>query len=366
VRIFALFLVLISTAQAREIFVNPETGDDANDGSSEAALATGQKAVSLAQPGDVIQLLPKNAVYRQSITFRGKSDLTIEGNGVTLDGADPLPAVGWEDLGQQLLRRKIPRTVYDRHLLIVDGKANRMGRTAGKNSLDLFPAADDLKEGEFRFEIIDDEFGWLFVRGSVENLEWSTRSNGIGTGGECSNIVVRNLNARHFLNDGFNIHGHAVGMKFYSIQGYDCFDEGFSAHDTCECEIDGGKFWGCEHAIADVNNCVTHYRNCEFRDSVHVDVLFRGNRHSLTDCLIVNTTPATALSAGPGGEKDKPFELTLTNVEIRGDAEKPARIRIDGGKASLSSCRFKNVKLNTIGAEVESTETQVDGDWVKE
>ncbi|MEM7013179.1 MAG: hypothetical protein AAF585_17035 [Verrucomicrobiota bacterium] len=346
------------------IFVNPETGDDANDGSKSAPLATGQKAVSLAKPGDTIVLLPENAIYRQSITISRRSELTIEGNGVTLDGADPLPRDGWENLGQKLQRRKIARTRWDRHLLIVGGKANRMGRTAGKNSLDLFPAAEELEEGQFRFEPIDDEQGWLIVRGDVGDLEWATRPNGIGTSGECSGLVFRDLNARHFLNDGFNIHGHVVDSSFHNIDGYDCFDEGFSAHDTCECEIEGGRFWGCEHAIADVNNCITHYRNCEFRDSVHVDVLFRGTSHSLTNCRIINTTEATALSAGPGGEKDKPFKLSLDSVEIVSKrAGNPAAVRIDGGTARLNSCWFENVALNTIGADVESSDLTLKGKW---
>ena len=51
-----------------------------------------------------------------------------------------------------------------------------------------------------------------------------------------------------------NVHGDARGLKFYNIVGYDCFDEGFSAHDTCECEIIGGRFYGNENGIADVND----------------------------------------------------------------------------------------------------------------
>lgn len=53
---------------------------------------------------------------------------SIEGNGVTLDGADPLPESGWASLQNGLFRRKLPRTVWDRHLLIIDGRTDKPAR----------------------------------------------------------------------------------------------------------------------------------------------------------------------------------------------------------------------------------------------
>ncbi len=144
--------------------------------------------------------------------------------------------------------------------------------------------------------------GWLYVRGSTKNLGWATRVNGIATGGTCRNLVVRNLNTRNFLNDGFNIHGDSRELRFEAITGYDCFDEGFSAHETSECRIDGGRFSGNENGVADVNASETVYRNCEFTGNVNVEVLFAGAPRHLIDCRIVNTTAVTALSAGPRAE----------------------------------------------------------------
>lgn len=184
------------------------------------------------------------------------------------------------------------------------------------------------------------------------------RSNGLGTGGKNSNITVRNLNARHFLNDGFNIHGHAVGMKFENIRGYDCFDEGFSANDTCECAIDTGVFYGNENAIADVNDCETHYRNCEFRDSVSVDAFLIGRKHSLIDCRIFNTTPAAALTAGPRGEPGRPFGIWLERVAIKGCTDQAARVRINGGTVEIVDCQFENAAVNTQGANVTTSQSK--------
>ena len=164
------------------------------------------------------------------------------------------------------------------------------------------------------------------------------------------------------MNDGFNIHGHSVGLRFENIRGYDCFDEGFSAHDTCEAEIRVGRFWGNENAIADVNDCVTRYWNCEFRDSVSVDALLIGRAHSLTDCRIVNTTIATALSAGPRGGNATEFSLKLTRLVVEGMlTDKPARFRVNGGVLTMKDCSLKNVDFNPSGAKASFDGTRVNG-----
>lgn len=350
--IVSLTLLLMPLASsAADLFVNSQRGSDTNSGSKDEPVATIQHAVGLAEDGDTIHLYPKNAVYRQQVVLNGRSNLTIEGNGVTLDGADPLPESGWESIENGLFRRRLPRTAWDRHLLIINGRTERMGRTQSSNSAE-FPEPDQLRQGQFCFETIDDVSGWLYVSGKPVSLEWAVRPNGIGTGGKNSGITVRNLNARHFLNDGFNIHGQSVGMMFENIRGFDCFDEGFSAHDACECSIEGGLFYGNENAIADVNDCETHYRNCEFRDSVSVDVLLIGRKHSLTDCRILNTTTAAALTAGPRGDAGKPFHLHLEHVRVEGRTDRAARVRINGGIVQQIDCRFKNADVNTLGATV--------------
>ncbi|MEM1443553.1 MAG: hypothetical protein AAGF67_14505, partial [Verrucomicrobiota bacterium] len=284
----SLLIAILAFSQAgnaKDWYVNPQTGSDDNDGSKEAPLETVQLAVDWAAPDDRILLFPANSLYRQSITMkRSKPGLVIEGNGVTLTGADPLPTEGWESLGEDLHRIQLPRTRWDRHLLIVNGVAERMGRLCA-NPID-FPPVEGLEVGQFRWDQIDEENGWLTYRGPLENLEWSTRGNGFATSGDHRNVKVFNLNAKHFLNDGFNIHGNARGMQFFRISGIENFDEGFSAHDTSTCWIQDGKFIGNEHAVADVNRADTYYVNCYFAGSMSVEVLFQGGRHSLNDCLI--------------------------------------------------------------------------------
>lgn len=346
-----LFLGAMQLAAA-DWYVNPLAGSNANAGSEEAPLMTLQAAINKAADGDVIHLHPPGAVYRQAGNFRAKSGITIEGNGVTLDGADPLPDTGWEMVGDGLYRRQLPRTPLDRHLLIFDGRMERMGRTQSANSPE-FPPVAQLKDNQFCFVNIDEKTGWLYVRGDVSKLQWSTRVNGIGTSGVCERLVIRNLRARNFLNDGFNVHGDGRQLVFETIDGFDCFDEGFSAHESAECSIVGGKFYGNENGIADVNHTDTLYRDCKFWGNVNVDVLLIGRRHRLIDCQIINTTTASALVAGPrGGVETYTLNLERVSIETR-EKQSPASVRIDGGVVTVENCRFENVEFNAIGAEIK-------------
>ena len=322
---FLLFLacLLVSDVAARDWYVHPELGSDENSGTQGAPVATAQVAVDRAGKGDRIVLMPEGALYRQSITIdKGKAGLVIEGNGVTLTGSDPLDPADWESLGDDLHRVRLPATAWNRHLLIRDGRAHRMGRLC-HNPTD-FPPVEELEEGEFRWDPIGEDEGWLTYRGSLEGLEWSVRRNGIATSGEVGNIKVFNLIAKHFLNDGFNIHGNARGIQFFNIAGFENFDEGFSAHDTASCWIQNGKFFGNEHAVADVNQADTYYEDCEFGNSESVEVLFRGGRHSLTRCRIVagkNSVPIDIQSSPSENPEAKSIAASLVLREITVDAD---------------------------------------------
>lgn len=311
--IILCLLLVAAGSSAKDWHVHVELGSDENDGSASAPFRTAQLAIDRAGPEDRIILLPPNALYRQSISLKSsKAAIVIEGNGVTLSGADPLPAEGWEPLGEDLHRIRLPRTFLDRHLLIVNGTAQRMGRLCA-NPID-FPAAADLKVGEFRWDLINETEGWLTYRGGLDGLEWSTRANGFATSGDHRNIKVFDLNTRHFLNDGFNIHGNARGMQFFNITGIENFDEGFSAHDDATCWIQRGTFLRNEHAVADVNRADSYYTDCTFAESIVAEVLFQGGRHSLTDSRIIPSATSTPLRIS--GNESNSASLVLRRVEI--------------------------------------------------
>ncbi len=303
----AFFALFSNIAISRDWFINPESGNDENNGSETAPLATAQVAVNRAVAQDRVILLPENAIYRQSIKLGSRnSDLIIIGNGVTLTGARTLDISKWEELEPDLHRIKLPPPSMNRHMLVVDGKAVKFGNdTSGVTE---FPETADLKAGEYRWELIDENSGWLIFRGPVEKVERATASSGFATSGKLRNVKVFNLKARHFLNDGFNIHGDARGMQFFAIEGSENFDEGFSAHDTSECWVTDGKFFRNENAVADVNNADTYYESCTMGESENFEIMFQGGRHSLVNCTVIPGEGSVPISISPGsltGDKTK-------------------------------------------------------------
>ena len=311
--LFCSVFLLLTAGTAKDWYVHSTLGSDENDGSQNSPLKTVQIAVNRAGVDDRILLFPANSLYRQSITLKSSAPgIVIEGNGVTLTGADPLPLDQWEKREERLHRIRLPRTRWDRHLLIVNGTAQRMGRLCA-NPID-FPTVENLKEGEFRWDPINEKEGWLIYRGEPDGLEWSTRENGFATSGDLRNVKVFDLNTQHFLNDGFNIHGSARGMQFFNISGIENFDEGFSAHDGSTSWIRGGKFLRNEHAVADVNRADTYYTNCLFGESMSIEVLFQGGRHSLTDCRIEPARDSLPISIQ--GNDENSASLVLRRVSI--------------------------------------------------
>jgi len=359
-----LALSPFAPASAKDWHINPESTTDSPDGTPERPLPSVQTAVDLALPGDVIHLHPAGAVYRQMITLRNDSGIAIEGNGVTLTGADPLPTEGWEQIEPTLHRRKLTEPAMKRHLLIFNGQAQRMRRSPSLNT--PFPDPHQMAEGEFAWQPIDGETGWLYVRTSqpLSQLEWSVRTAGIATSGTCRDIKIRNLNTRHALNDGFNIHGDCRGFHASKISAYECFDEGFSAHDASQTTVEDGLFWGNDHAIADVNAAETRYIRCEFRDSISVEVFLSGRAHHLEDCRLIASAPnAFTLRPGTDLKSRSPLHATclLKNLTVTGNGPTPHSFDSSPGTTlTLDSCTLSNITLKLLG-DHPSTATTLDG-----
>ena len=110
-----------SAVQARDVFVNNQTGDDRRDGSSAVVIdgAGGpcrsiRRALQLAQHGDRIILAGTDEPYRESITLQAGRHSGVEnrpfeivGNGAVLDGSQPVPKSAWRHVGDEIYRRYV-------------------------------------------------------------------------------------------------------------------------------------------------------------------------------------------------------------------------------------------------------------------
>lgn len=105
----------------------------------------------------------------------------------------------------------------------------------------------------------------------------------------CSHLTVRNITAIHAANDGFNIHGARIGIRLENVKAFSNGDEGISAHETVQMDVlDSEIAWNGSSAggVADVNDSVTTYTNCEVHHNLGAAFLFDGKSHRVTNCLI--------------------------------------------------------------------------------
>lgn len=107
----------------------------------------------------------------------------------------------------------------------------------------------------------------------------------------CSHVVVKNITATHAANDGFNIHGGFVGIRLENIRALSNCDEGISAHDDVQMDVDGAEIaWNGSSVggVADVDRSITTYKNCQVHDNVGAAFKFFGKSHSVSDTVIYN------------------------------------------------------------------------------
>jgi hypothetical protein len=379
--VLLMFTVAVTGASARDIFVHVETGSDANPGTAEAPLRTAQAAVDQAQAGDVIHLLPRGAVYRERVALIDKKGFTIEGNDCIVTGADPLPSdpAAWESVGDDLHRIRLDRTREDRHLLVVDGVAFYYDRTKfniGRTEqieqaqgfeavravlIAQYPNPGDLEPGQFAWEPIDPRSGWLYVKGPIDNLEWSVRTDGIYTFGHTHDITIRNLHTRHVLNDGFNIHGDTQTLRLYNVSGNECLDNGISPHAACSMEVEDGEFVHNGLAIGQGHLTRTRMVRCTIGHSVHQEYMAGGGEHLLEDSTIRGDGEVVHLaywkpnpnvsylineirSAGVDPFAEVQPHYVLRRCTIEGVGDEPARFVVKAGvHLTIEGCTFTNI-----------------------
>jgi hypothetical protein len=395
----ACLLLSCENGTAREIYVNNQTGNDQQAGTADAPLRSARRAVMMAAAGDTIHLLPEGAVYREMITLADKRDITIEGHDCVVSGADPLPAdpAAWEKVGEALHRIRLKRTTQDRHILVVRGKGVTMGRTkyqinplAGllrREGFEAFqkalraqyPKLEELQEGQFAWEPIDAGAGWLYVKGPLEKLEWAVRTQGIYTDREVHNITIRHLHARHALNDGYNIHGNAQGLKLESVTAHECFDNGISPHGACSFTVQDSQFLRNEMAAGNDFLTQTHFLRCTLADSVQEELMIIGGRHVFEDCTIRAGGPVVVRLVisrpGPGRpaalreielsgkDPDAKPQYTFRRCTIESTRDAPSEFVVGPNvNVTIEDCSFTGIRFKVDpAAAVQVSGSTLDG-----
>jgi len=331
----ALFVVigalnLCACATPATYRVDGAHGSDANDGQT-APFRTIARGVKALGTSDTLVIVPMPEPYRESLplTVGGtpEAPLVVEGGGAVLSGSDPASKAGWREEGgvfalDQTTEVKLlfgPEVCY----------------AQGKSPTELLPEQWFWQKGVLYFRPAEGK-----TPGDYD-LEMSVRISGLMTTG-AGQIVVRNLTCEHFHNDGFNIHGGSAPIWFEDITGRWNGDEGFSAHENCECYVRTAALVHNQcHGIADVNLARTHYSGLTVRDNVLKGIFFIGGFHSVIDSE-VSGSPINIALAGSDQQGFPQFdahplrtsETNLRNVVVR-SAPEEIGVQVAGGAEAV-------------------------------
>lgn len=240
--------LLLGTSHAATLLVDRR-------GQTPGAFASLAQVAVAVRPGDTVELVPGSGPYRETLFISrlgtAEQPIIIEGNGELVTGFDPFQfsfnaaSARWEytlpaPIGNQLGGQ----TNSFRHLIAYQGQRLLVSRRDGGFTSDFATlSADGLT---LILGNASPSAGWeIGVRSLVVRISGSSTDPAAVPW----HHVYRNLRASGARNDGFNIHGTGTHLRFENIEAFHNFDEGFSAHDSIHCAIDGGEFWGNDNGL---------------------------------------------------------------------------------------------------------------------
>jgi hypothetical protein len=225
-------LLMPSGAGAAVYYVNNlQGGDEASVNGLQPIItsdgrpfATVNAALARAKAGDEIRLVNTGVPYRQRVDIYKKegtkeNPIVVDGNGSVLYGSSPLVPEQWEEIAPDLYKSNgfkcgDPNRLY----FIYKGKLNRMGKTIKGSLVQSYPQDPAaLKPGEWT---CDSEKKTFYVRlapgDDLDCMEFPVLLSGVAIN-DSSWIVVRNIKATRFWNDGFGLGRNTKNIRLEQI-----------------------------------------------------------------------------------------------------------------------------------------------------
>lgn len=241
---------LTTTAWPRDIYVSNAAGDDTYTGYESRPMAgeagpvrTIQRALRLANPGDVIQLDNTGTPYRESISLVGQrhsgfpdQPFVIRGNGATLDGSRAIPPHAWEHFRLAIFRFRPIRSGYQQ--LFIDGRpAARMPIP----SMDVIP---DLKPLEWCMAD-----GWIYFCVEPEKLpaDYNLSCADLQTGITLYHVThasICELYVQGFQTDGISAFNSARDVRIFAVTCQRNGRAGISVGGACSVAIENTLLCG--------------------------------------------------------------------------------------------------------------------------
>ena len=216
-------VILVSSAGARDIYVNNLTGDDRSSGTADRVISEGNgpvrtigRALRRTEFGDRIVLTNTGEPYREQVSIEGPrnsgstlSPFILEGDGATLDGTARISSELWQPGGKDVVRYRPPRISFQQLFL--------NGQPLPEQSIDRKSQLATLEPGH-----------WCMLRQSIHyrpeaNVPLIDRALGVSlhtTGITLYNVrhvIVRELFVQGFRLDGVNAHDNAFECQLNTL-----------------------------------------------------------------------------------------------------------------------------------------------------
>lgn len=376
-----LFISAIACAQAvpkqalpgLTIYVNNSIGSDSFDGSAAKPARGGKigpyativKAYQLATVGAHISIANTGSDYRETVRIeklnkgRANAPLVIEGNGATVTGLLVIPANRWTLLKDDIywydgkiadgVRKLMPNSNwlgFTKHQgWFAESQAPRIFFLNGQAAPDVLELAA-IPQGGFFYDTQVEPRRVYFRLPAAKALQDCRlelpQNEGVYINDDY--VTIRNLASKYSMDDGFSGFG-AQGVVLQNINGSFNCDQGVSFHHISTTFIDGGLIehnGGC--GIADVQSCISIYRNVMVRDNMFNGALLSGTAHTMMNCRINgNADEQVAVTAGAS--------VNLSNCLIIGSG-KPGWTSV-GAKLNYGRLDHCTIINCDIGVKVE-------------
>lgn len=173
------------------------------------------------------------------------------------------------------------------------------------------------------------------------------RSAGVQLVGDNAHLVIKNLTATHPYNDGFNVRGGCRDVVFENIRAIECSNDGISAHEDAECEIDGFVSIGNSTGLCDTGASRTHYKNVFIKDCLGFDVYFISHgEHSMENVIVESSAARAVFIIGDLKTEDSACRVRLKNFLVRRVGVGPQEFLISrGAHLEAERCTIENLMV---------------------
>ncbi|MHC4872819.1 MAG: right-handed parallel beta-helix repeat-containing protein [Planctomycetota bacterium] len=310
-------------------------------GSKEKPFKSLAGGVKLLKAGDTLSIVPSKEPYREwlNITYingTAEKPVIVEGNGAVLSGQLPMSVDKWEVKKDGIWFYDYPRVGANNPFLLSHGRRLVRRRDESK-----------LQDSEF----VWNRKGLFFKPGNRKISDYKLTGTLISSGVilyGSTYIVINNITAEYFSNDGFNIHQRCRGLYFNNITGRHNGDDGFSIHEQGEAFVRKGHFHNNTYGIQDIQNSRSTF-NAVLIEKNMTGVHFAGGFHTLIDCEVRDNKTSSVLIDTRPIKKKSPRKFYADGLAVIDNT------LIRGGKVGVTV--QKNGRLRMTNTTILASDT---------